>query len=98
MVKNPPAVQEMQVQSLGLEDPLEKERKLSPVSLPGKSHGQRRQVGYSPWGRKRVTCNLATKQQDCTKNSVFKWKMDFDSSLNEVKVAQLCLTLCDPVD
>ena len=23
-----------------------------PVFLPGKSHGQRRQVGYSPWGHK----------------------------------------------
>ena len=26
-----------------------------PVFLPGKSHGQRNQVGYSPWGRKRLT-------------------------------------------
>ena len=24
----------------------------TPVLLPGKSHGQRSQVGYSPWGRK----------------------------------------------
>ena len=24
----------------------------TPVLLPGKSHGQRRLVGYSPWGRK----------------------------------------------
>ena len=24
----------------------------TPVFLPGESHGQRRQVGYSPWGRK----------------------------------------------
>ena len=33
-----------------------------PVFLPGKSHGQRRLVGYSPWGH-RVRHNLATKQQ-----------------------------------
>ena len=33
------------------------------VFLPGKSHGQRSLVGYSPWGRKRVRHNLATKQQ-----------------------------------
>ena len=26
----------------------------TPVSLPGKSHGQRSLVGYSPWGCKRV--------------------------------------------
>ena len=32
------------------------------VFLPGKSHGQRSLVGYSPWGRKRVRNNLATKQ------------------------------------
>ena len=32
-------------------------------SLPGKSHGQRSLAGYSPWGRKRVGHNLATKQQ-----------------------------------
>ena len=24
----------------------------TPVLLPGKSHGQRNLVGYSPWGRK----------------------------------------------
>ena len=40
MVKNPPAVQEMQVQSLGREDPLEKGM-ITPVFLPGKYHGQR---------------------------------------------------------
>ena len=33
------------------------------VFLPGKSHGQRSLVGYSPWGRKRVRHDLATKQQ-----------------------------------
>ena len=35
----------------------------TPVSLPGKSHGQRRLAGYSPWGHKRVGHTLATKQQ-----------------------------------
>ena len=35
----------------------------TPVSLPGKSHGQRSQVGYSPWGHKRVRHDPATKQQ-----------------------------------
>ena len=25
---------------------------LTPVLLPGESHGKRRLVGYSPWGRK----------------------------------------------
>ena len=31
--------------------------------LPGKSHGQRKLVGYSPWGHKRVRQDLKTKQQ-----------------------------------
>ena len=35
----------------------------TPVSLPRKSHGQRSLVGYSPLGHKRVTHNLAAKQQ-----------------------------------
>ena len=28
--------------------------KPTPVFLPGESHGQRRPVGYSPWGRKEL--------------------------------------------
>ena len=45
-------MQEMQVRSLGREDPLGKEMALTPVFLPGKPHGQRSLVGYSPWGHK----------------------------------------------
>ena len=33
------------------------------VFLPGKSHGQRSLVGYSPWGHKRVVHNSVTKQE-----------------------------------
>ena len=33
------------------------------VVLPGESLGQRSLVGYSPWGRKRLEHDLATKQQ-----------------------------------
>ena len=49
MVKNPPAMQETQVRSLGWEDPLvgRKEWQPTPVFLPGESHGQRSQAGYS---------------------------------------------------
>ena len=46
--------QEMQVQSLGREDPLEMKWQPTPVFLPGESHGQRGLVGYSLWGCKRV--------------------------------------------
>ena len=36
-----------------------------PVFLPGKSHGQRSLVGYSPWGCTRVGHDLAAKQCVC---------------------------------
>ena len=45
-------MQETQVQSLGREDPLEKEMATHSSTLAWKSHGQRSVVGYSPWGRK----------------------------------------------
>ena len=38
-VKNLPAMQETSVQSLGQEDPLEKEMATTSVFLPGKSYG-----------------------------------------------------------
>ena len=52
--RNPPAKQETQVQSLGQEDPLEKEMATHSSILPGKSHGQRSLVDYSPWGHKEL--------------------------------------------
>ena len=47
LVKNPPAVQETWVRSLGREDPLEKGKATTPVFWPGEFHGL-----YGPWGRK----------------------------------------------
>ena len=54
----------------------------TPVLLPGKSHGQRSLVGYSPWGRKEsdttvishshVQCHVICKQ----------WELYFFSSLD----------------
>ena len=52
MVKCLPTMQETQVQSLGWDDLLEKEMAIHSSILPGKSHGRRIMVGYSPWGRK----------------------------------------------
>ena len=46
MVQNLPAVQETEVQSLGQEDPMEKEMATHSSILPGESHGQR-SPGYS---------------------------------------------------
>ena len=63
VAKNLPAKQETQIQSVGQEDPLEKEMQSTPVFLPRKSHGQRNLAGNSPWSCKRVRHNLETKQQ-----------------------------------
>ena len=54
-------MQETQVQSLGWEDPLEKEMATHSIFLPGISCGQKSLVGYSPWGHKGVGHDLATK-------------------------------------
>ena len=54
VVKNLPAKQDTQVW-----------RKWQPIPVlsPGKFHGQRSLVGYSPWSHKRVRQDLATEQQ-----------------------------------
>ena len=53
-VKNPPAMPETWVRFLGGEDPWRKADQLTPVYLPGKFHGQRSLIGYSPWGYKEL--------------------------------------------
>ena len=60
MVKNMPAMQETQVQSLGQKIPWRREWQPTPVFLPGESHGQRSLVGYSPWGCKESDTTEAT--------------------------------------
>ena len=50
MVKNLPAMQGTWVQFLGQEDPLEEEMATHSSILAWKFRGQRRLVGYSPWG------------------------------------------------
>ena len=54
MVKNLPAMWETRVRALGQEDLLVKGMVLAPLFLPGKAHGQRSLMGYSPWGHKEV--------------------------------------------
>ena len=54
VVKNPPAMQETLVPSLGQEDPLEKGMATNSSILAGESHGQRSLAGYSPRGRKEL--------------------------------------------
>ena len=40
--------------------PWRREWQLIPVFLPGKSHGQRSLVGYSPWSQKELDMTEAT--------------------------------------
>ena len=49
LIKNPPAMRETWVRTLGWEDPLEEERLPTPVFWPGEFHGL-----YSPWGCKEL--------------------------------------------
>ena len=51
MVKHLPTMWETQVWSLVRKIPWRRKWQPIPISLPGKSHGQRSLVGYSPWGR-----------------------------------------------
>ena len=58
MVKRLSTMRETRVRSLGREDPVEKEMAITPVLLPGKSHGQRSLVSYSPRGLSFLICNM----------------------------------------
>ena len=61
MVKNLPAMQETWIQSLGQEDPLEKEMATHSSILAWRIHGQRSLVGYNPWDPKELdTTELLT--------------------------------------
>ena len=51
-VKNPPAMQDTLIRSLGQDDSLEKGMATTPVFLPGEFHGWRSLEGYSPWSHK----------------------------------------------
>ena len=58
-------MQEMQVQSLGQEDPLGRKWQPAPVFFPGKFHRQRCLEGYSPWSGKQsnITEHTCTHMQ-----------------------------------
>ena len=54
IVKNLPAIEQTQVQSLGWKDLLEKSMATNPVFLPREFHGVRSLAGYSQWGHKEL--------------------------------------------
>jgi len=63
MVRNLPAKKETWVQSLGWEDPLEKEMATHFSIFAQETHALGQSLaGYSPWSQKRIVHNLMTKQ------------------------------------
>ena len=71
----------MWVRFLAWEDPLELEMATPPVFLPGKVHGQRNLVDYSPWG---------LKESDMTKQlSTIVYYIYVHPSVNEHWVASI---------
>ena len=76
LVKNPP-VNARDAESLGYEDPLEKEWQPALVLLPGKSHGQRSLAGYSPWGCKEsdVTGRSCTRAHTHSVTQITVWAL-----------------------
>ena len=71
MVKNLPALQETQVQSLGQEDPLEKEMATHSSILAGKSLGRGAWLATVHRITKRTGHDLETKQQQLLLNLHF---------------------------
>ena len=63
VIKNPPAMPEMQFNLWVGKIPWRRKRQPTPVFSPGKSHGQRSLTDHSPWDCKRVRHNLVSKQQ-----------------------------------
>ena len=63
--------------------PWRRKWQLTPVFLPGKSHGQESLRGYRPWCCKRIGHDLATKQQEqqymeegmATHSSILAWRI-----------------------
>ena len=66
--------QEMQVRSLGWEVPSKGKWQPTPLSLPGKSQGQKSLAGHSQWGRKRVSHDLVTENKDRTEHRWDGWE------------------------
>ena len=64
MVKNPSARARNTSLILGSGISSGEGNDVTPVFLPGKSHGQRHLAGYSPWGCKRVRHNLVIKNNN----------------------------------
>ena len=66
MVKNPPAMGRCTFNPWVGRIPWRRKWQPTPVTLPGKSHGPRSLVGYSPWALKRHDLASKATQQSVT--------------------------------
>ena len=78
--------------------PWRKKWQPTPVFLPGKSHGQRNLVSYSPWGCGRVGQDLGTKQQQLLHGHAQQLMNDVKGEKVKVSVAPSCPFLCESMD
>ena len=113
-IKNPPAMQETQVWSLGREDPLEEEMAAHSSILAWEISWTERLSDYSPKGCKESdTVEWLTAAAESTNIALVswsRWKSDMClipflivwQNIANTKcycsVSQLCPTLCDPMD
>ena len=81
VIKSLHAMQETWVWSLSQEDPHKKKWQPTPGFLPGKSHGQRNLVGYSPRGCKELdttewlTLSLPQENKSCVLTASLLWHL-----------------------
>ena len=102
-VKNPPAMQERPWFNPWVRKiPWRRKWQPTPVFLPGKSHGQRSMVGYSPWSHKRAGHDLVTKHQQQSRPIpvqlffvavVVFWFISFQNYLRNVRSTEQVQTM-----
>ena len=111
MIKNPPAMWETWVRSLGWEDPLERAWQPTPVFWPGVSPGTEEPGGLQSMGWPRVKHDWASKHSTALDHYVSfilhitnlsKFSdgsyLILETQLNCCSVAKSCPTLCDLMD
>ena len=88
LVKNLPAMQETWVQSLGREDPLERERLPTPVFWPGEVHG------LCSWGCKELDTTEWLSLTFLLHKSIWNWECGISMTGPETVFAQEILFTC----
>ena len=92
MIKRLPTRQETGFDPWVRKNPWRRQWHPTPVLLPGKFHGQRSLVGYSPWGRK---------ESDMTERLHFHFTQSCSLRVQQhycCSVTKSCPTLCDSVN